>query len=244
MPSELFLALAAAALLNLDRLALGQNAISRPLVVGLLLGLILKKPSEGLTLGLWAEVLWLARPPLGGSIIPNGSLALAAVLCGLAAQDSRAVSDLCAMAESKGLTATFNQPGRLVLGLALIPPLAHLMNLVEPVTRNIGQRIHAEVVRRLENDQELGLWSLNLKAISATFGAALPLICLGAALVAGVFWLASLVLPLSLWAALERFRPLTPVICLSFMAMGLSKRKLLGFLTAAVIFTVILVIFF
>ncbi|MDR0621583.1 MAG: PTS sugar transporter subunit IIC, partial [Deltaproteobacteria bacterium] len=130
VPTGICCALVVAAALNLDRLALGQNAIWRPLTAGLIIGAILGEIRFGLTLGLWVEVLWLARPPLGGAIVPNGALALAAAMTGV----SESLFLLDAPLDPQKPLAP--------LALALIVPLAHCMTLIEPATRRWGRLAH------------------------------------------------------------------------------------------------------
>jgi PTS system mannose-specific IIC component len=57
-----------AVLLGLDRTAALQIMISRPLVAGPLVGLILGNVMTGLTVGMLLELLWLCRMPVGASI--------------------------------------------------------------------------------------------------------------------------------------------------------------------------------
>jgi mannose/fructose/N-acetylgalactosamine-specific phosphotransferase system component IIC len=214
MPPELYQALAAAALLNLDRLALGQNALCRPLVCGLAMGLILGQARLGLCLGLWAEVLWLARPPLGGAIVPNGGLAVSAVLVGIC-------WGLALLGPPVAL------PGPMaVMGLALVPPLAHLMTLVEPANRAWGIKAHLRLERNMEADRPLNLAGLNLASIAITFLSALALCLFGALLVALLVALATAFFPPAFWLALGRLEPMVPLVCLAFMGMGLRRRRL------------------
>jgi len=56
---------------GLDRFALLQLAISRPIVAAPLAGLVLGNPSIGLQVGLLVELLWLARLPVGAAVPPD-----------------------------------------------------------------------------------------------------------------------------------------------------------------------------
>ncbi|MDR1050537.1 MAG: PTS sugar transporter subunit IIC [Deltaproteobacteria bacterium] len=214
MPAHLALALAAAALLNLDRLALGQNALGRPLLTGTAVGLILGLPLEGLTLGLWTEVLWLDRPPLGGAIIPNGSLAVASALAGL-----------CLASGGPDLPA----PGTiLVPAMTLVPPLARLANLVEPATRLWSQGAHKDLEERLESDRPLGLLRLNFLAVLLTWLAGLALAAAGSLLACAGLRLFAGLSPDSLLAVLAS-GPRAALACILFAALGLPKKRLAGF---------------
>ncbi|MDR1922393.1 MAG: PTS sugar transporter subunit IIC [Candidatus Adiutrix sp.] len=70
------------AVLNLDKQVFGPFMLNRPLVTGFLIGLFLDELHYGVWMGLSVELLWLATMPLGGQVIPNGGLAVAASLAG------------------------------------------------------------------------------------------------------------------------------------------------------------------
>jgi PTS system mannose-specific IIC component len=77
-----------AVLLGLDRTAALQIMISRPLVAGPLVGLLLGDALTGLTIGMLLELLWLCRMPVGASIphddtqVTIGATTLAIALSG------------------------------------------------------------------------------------------------------------------------------------------------------------------
>jgi len=60
--------------LCLDRVAL-QVMISRPVVVGPVIGMVLSEPFTGLIIGAFIELLWIDRSPMGLYIPPNDSIA-------------------------------------------------------------------------------------------------------------------------------------------------------------------------
>jgi len=60
-----------AMLTGLDRVALVQVMISRPLVAGPLTGWLLGNPMVGLEVGMLLELLWLGRLPVGAAIPPD-----------------------------------------------------------------------------------------------------------------------------------------------------------------------------
>ena len=66
------------ALLNLDKQVFGPFMVGRPLVTGLVMGLVTGEVNSGVWMGLSAELLWLAVLPLGGRITPNAGLAVSA----------------------------------------------------------------------------------------------------------------------------------------------------------------------
>lgn len=68
---ELTLGGMVAMLTGLDRTALGQIMISRPIVAAPLAGLVLGDLAAGLAVGLLTELLWLTRIPVGAAIPPD-----------------------------------------------------------------------------------------------------------------------------------------------------------------------------
>jgi PTS system mannose-specific IIC component len=60
-----------AVMTGLDRVALVQAMISRPLVAGPLTGWLLGNPMAGLEIGMLLELLWLGRMPVGAAIPPD-----------------------------------------------------------------------------------------------------------------------------------------------------------------------------
>lgn len=60
--------------LSLDRTALLQTMVSRPLVGATLAGYLMGEPSLGLLSGLFLELLWLMDLPVGGTVPPEESL--------------------------------------------------------------------------------------------------------------------------------------------------------------------------
>ncbi|MDD5655734.1 MAG: PTS sugar transporter subunit IIC [Elusimicrobia bacterium] len=73
-------AAALAALLELDDVHIAQIMVSRPIVLGPLLGLCLGQPAAGLALGAAYELLGLNDLPMGERMPLNGSVAAAAAI--------------------------------------------------------------------------------------------------------------------------------------------------------------------
>lgn len=76
---ELFLICAVLALLELDATYLGQILISRPTIVGSILGALSGDFFLGLQLGIFTELIYLDFMPIGGVLPPSG-----AISCGVA----------------------------------------------------------------------------------------------------------------------------------------------------------------
>lgn len=69
-------------LIYLDRTAVLQIMISRPIVIGPILGMILGNPQLGLKMGVILELLWLNMLPIGSNIPPDDSFASIAAIGG------------------------------------------------------------------------------------------------------------------------------------------------------------------
>ncbi len=72
------------AILETDGTLIGQWMLSRPLIAGPLTGLFIGDPASGLVLGVLFELFCLDRPPVGGKMAFNGTVAAgsAALLAG------------------------------------------------------------------------------------------------------------------------------------------------------------------
>ena len=116
-----------AVLLGLDRTAALQIMISRPLVAGPAVGLLLGDPLTGLTIGMLLELLWLCRMPVGASIphddtqVTVGATTLAIALSGV-------------VGRGVGLT---------LCALLVALPLGKIGQVVERTVRSSNQRLQA-----------------------------------------------------------------------------------------------------
>ncbi|MDX2494922.1 MAG: PTS sugar transporter subunit IIC [Desulfuromusa sp.] len=71
MVVSLFLGALVSLVCGLDRVAILQIMISRPIVAAPLVALILGEPQIGLQIGVMVELLWLARLPVGAAVPPD-----------------------------------------------------------------------------------------------------------------------------------------------------------------------------
>lgn len=82
---ELMVGAALALLCGLDRIAVFQILISRPIVAAPLTGIFLGEPLIGLQIGVMVELLWLARLPVGAAVPPDDTqVAIAATVLSVA----------------------------------------------------------------------------------------------------------------------------------------------------------------
>jgi len=91
MLTEALIAGAVGGLIWLDRFQALQVMVSRPIVGASLMGAILGDVAAGVASGVLFELLWLRRPPVGGFIAPDvtlASVATAAVASGLRSSTS------------------------------------------------------------------------------------------------------------------------------------------------------------
>ncbi len=68
---DFFIGMAVALFCGLDRTAILQVMVSRPIVAAPLVGWLLGAPQVGLQIGMMVELLWLARLPVGAAIPPD-----------------------------------------------------------------------------------------------------------------------------------------------------------------------------
>ncbi|MEW6349840.1 MAG: PTS sugar transporter subunit IIC [Thermodesulfobacteriota bacterium] len=75
MIEQALLASVVGAILWLDRFQMLQIMVSRPVVAGPLVGLVLGNVTVGVATAILYELLWIRKPPLGGYIPPDATLA-------------------------------------------------------------------------------------------------------------------------------------------------------------------------
>ena len=135
-----------AVLLGLDRTAALQIMISRPLVAGPMVGLLLGDAMTGLTVGMLLELLWLCRMPVGASIphddtqVAVGATTLAIALSGT-------------LGRGMGLT---------LCALLVALPLGKIGQVVERTVRARNQRLPAAAQRALQQGELPAIEKLHL----------------------------------------------------------------------------------
>ena len=135
-----------AVLLGLDRTAALQIMVSRPLIAGPLVGLLLGDVLTGLTVGMLLELLWLCRMPVGASIphddtqVTVGATTLAIALSGTA---------------GKGVGLT-------LCALLVALPLGKIGQVVERTVRARNQLLPAAAQRALQHGDLPGVERLHL----------------------------------------------------------------------------------
>lgn len=189
MNQELILLSALTGLCALDATSAFQVMLSRPLVVGTLVGTVLGEPGAGFSLGCLLEMLWMGNLPVG-SVVPPDTCVSTAVAVGAAA-----------LAKRMHPAASWEA----MQGAALLAslPVAWLGGLNDIWQRRRQATLAEWVERRLEKGDESALGLAVAASLGLTFlrSFLLALGCL-AALAPGLAWLLAH-LPLAGRAALE-----------------------------------------
>lgn len=123
-------------LCGLDRMAVLQIMISRPLVAAPLAGLVLGQPLVGLQVGLLIELLWLARLPMGAAVPPDDTqVAIAATVMAIILAEAMPAA---------------NQHGLALLCILTAIPVGKVGQFCEHHVRQFNTRQVARVDARLE----------------------------------------------------------------------------------------------
>jgi len=156
------------ALICLDRVAV-QIMISRPVVAGPLMGLILGDMLTGLVTGALLELLWIDRIPVGSYVPPHDTFVAILATAGAV------------------LAAPFEtSPPRELIALAvlLFAPAAWLGQRMEILLRQWNERWLGRALEDAEAGDPARLSRRHLSALAGYFAASL--LCLGAAMLCGV----------------------------------------------------------
>ncbi|MDY0211436.1 MAG: PTS sugar transporter subunit IIC [Desulfuromonadaceae bacterium] len=104
-------------LAGLDRTALAQSMLCRPVVCGSLCGLIMGDYAAGLLLGAAMELLWLMRLPVGAAIAPDdtqSTITAVFLFCGLSPQLAEVLPEQVLLLALFFFAVVFSPLGRLV----------------------------------------------------------------------------------------------------------------------------------
>ena len=147
---------------GLDRVALVQAMISRPLVAAPLIGWLLGNPLVGLEVGMLLELLWLGRLPVGAAIPPDDTqVAVGATVLALT------IGPLLGM---KGMPFV-------ILSVLVAIPLGKFGQVFERLARHANDRLAiagcnalmAGSTKGLERYHLLGLASFALASLATAF---------------------------------------------------------------------------
>ncbi len=131
-----------AMLTGLDRVALVQVMISRPLVAAPLTGLVLGKPLLGLEVGMLLELLWLGRLPVGAAIPPD---------------DTQVAVGATVLAFSMGQMLGLVGMPMVILAVLVAIPLGKFGQIFDRLARNVNDRLAVAGLKALGSGNTNGL---------------------------------------------------------------------------------------
>ncbi len=157
-----------AMLTGLDRVALIQTMISRPLVAAPLTGLVLGNPLIGLEFGMLLELLWLGRLPVGAAIPPD---------------DTQVAVGATILALSMGHLLDLHGMPMVIMSVLIAIPLGKFGQVFDRLARHVNDRLavsgHSALMagntRSLERYHLLGLASF----ACASLATALVIVLIG-----------------------------------------------------------------
>jgi PTS system mannose-specific IIC component len=115
-----------AMLTGLDRVALIQFMISRPLVAATLTGWVLGHPLVGMEIGMLLELLWLGRLPVGAAIPPD---------------DTQVAVGATVLALSIGHLLNVNGMPLVILSVLIAIPLGKFGQVFDRLARHVNGRL-------------------------------------------------------------------------------------------------------
>ena len=131
-----------AMLTGLDRVALVQVMISRPLVAAPLTGLVLGNPLLGLEVGMLLELLWLGRLPVGAAIPPD---------------DTQVAVGATVLVFSMGQMLNLVGMPMVILAVLVAIPLGKFGQIFDRLARNVNDRLAVTGLKALSNGNANGL---------------------------------------------------------------------------------------
>lgn len=203
----------AGAVLNLDRQVFGPFMISRPLVVGFLIGLMIGEWQYGAWLGLSVELLWLAMMPLGGDLTPNSGLAVSAAL--IAWVNGAFAPAVGGHQIETGLVAAF----------LTVPLWAWLFTYLDRFNRELADRRLALIRADLEAGRDPQFFSRNLQGLWLTLAGNLAALTVAVVVNGWLFQLALRLLPDQVLMALGFFYEFIPLLGLVGMGGAIGARN-------------------
>ena len=131
-----------AMLTGLDRVALVQVMISRPLVAAPLTGLVLGNPLLGLEVGMLLELLWLGRLPVGAAIPPD---------------DTQVAVGATVLVFSMGQMLNLVGMPMVILAVLVAIPLGKFGQIFDRLARNVNDRLAVTGLNALSTGHANGL---------------------------------------------------------------------------------------
>lgn len=161
---------------GLDRVAILQVMIARPIVAAPLTALFLGEPLVGLQIGVMVELLWLARLPVGAAVPPD---------------DTQVAIASSVLAIIMGKTLNASGPELLLLCLLITIPLGKVGQYFDHFARQYNVRLIKKVDSDLDRGSLLGAELQHLRGLSSFSLAAVgtySIILLGGLLAVPFLW--------------------------------------------------------
>lgn len=161
---------------GLDRVAILQVMISRPIVAAPLTALFLGEPLVGLQIGVMVELLWLARLPVGAAVPPDDTQVAIA-------------SSVLAIIMGNALNAS--EPELLLLCVLVAIPLGKVGQYFDHYARQYNVRLIKKVDSALDRGSLLGAELQHLRGLGSFSLAAVgtySIILLGGLLTVPFLW--------------------------------------------------------
>lgn len=157
-----------AILTGLDRVALVQIMISRPLVAAPLTGLVLGNPLIGLEVGMLLELLWLGRLPVGAAIPPD---------------DTQVAVGATVLAISVGHSLDLSGMPMVLLAVLIAIPLGKFGQVFDRLARHANDRLAVSALGALTAGSSKGLERYHLFGLAsfalANLATALVIVLIG-----------------------------------------------------------------
>lgn len=147
---------------GLDRVALVQVMISRPLVAAPLTGLVLGNPLLGLEVGMLLELLWLGRLPVGAAIPPD---------------DTQVAVGATVMAFSMGQALGLVGMPMVLLSVLVAIPLGKFGQIFDRLARNVNDRLAVSALKALDNGNTNGFERRHLLGLASFAMSSLATAC-------------------------------------------------------------------
>ena len=161
---------------GLDRVAILQIMISRPIVAAPLTALFLGEPLVGLQIGVMVELLWLARLPVGAAVPPD---------------DTQVAIASSVLAIIMGKTLNASGPELLLLCLLIAIPIGKVGQYFDHYARQYNVRLIKKVDSALDRGSLLEAELQHLRGLSSFSLAAVgtySIILLGGLLAVPFLW--------------------------------------------------------
>jgi PTS system mannose-specific IIC component len=141
-----------AMLTGLDRVALVQSMISRPLVAGPLTGWLLGNPMAGLEVGMLLELLWLGRLPVGAAIPPD---------------DTQVAVGATVLTLSVGPMLNVQGMPLVILAVLVAIPLGKLGQIFDRLARHCNDRLAVSAEKTLTTGSTRGMERCHLLGLAS-----------------------------------------------------------------------------